>query len=53
MERDRNFGNAREARKLLEGMRKAQSGRLRALGRMPDLDDLRTLVLEDLLTTIR
>jgi hypothetical protein len=53
MERDRNFGNAREARKLLEGMRKAQSGRLRALGRMPNLDDLRTLVLEDLLTTIR
>ncbi|MCI4065056.1 AAA family ATPase [Micromonospora sp. R77] len=53
IERDRNFGNAREARKLLEGMRKAQSGRLRALGRMPGLDDLRTLVLEDLLTTIR
>jgi hypothetical protein len=53
MERDRNFGNAREARKLLEGMRKAQSGRLRALGRMPDLDDLRTLVLDDLLATIR
>ncbi|MFC4145207.1 right-handed parallel beta-helix repeat-containing protein [Micromonospora mangrovi] len=53
VERDRNFGNAREARKLLEGMRKAQSGRLRALGWMPGLDDLRTLVLEDLLTTIR
>ena len=49
IERDRNFGNAREARKLLEGMRKAQSGRLRALGRMPSRDDLRTLVLEDLL----
>jgi Holliday junction resolvasome RuvABC ATP-dependent DNA helicase subunit len=50
MERSRNFGNAREARKLLEGMRKAQSGRLRALGKMPTRDDLRTLVLEDLLT---
>jgi len=50
IERTRNFGNAREARKLLEGMRKAQSGRLRALGRMPTRDDLRTLVLEDLLT---
>jgi hypothetical protein len=53
MERDRNFGNAREARKLLEGMRKAQSGRLRALGRMPSRDDLRTLVLDDLLAAIR
>jgi hypothetical protein len=49
MERHRNFGNAREARKLLEGMRKAQSGRLRAMGRMPGRDDLRTLVLDDLL----
>jgi parallel beta-helix repeat protein len=53
IERDRNFGNAREARKLLEGMRKAQSGRLRALGRMPSRDDLRTLTLDDLLTATR
>ncbi|WP_229071655.1 right-handed parallel beta-helix repeat-containing protein [Actinoplanes sp. DH11] len=53
LERDRNFGNAREARKLLEGMRKAQSGRLRALGRMPSREDLTTLVLDDLLTAIR
>jgi hypothetical protein len=53
VERDRNFGNAREARKLLEGMRKAQSGRLRALGRIPARDDLRTLVVDDLLTAIR
>jgi len=53
IERDRNFGNAREARKLLEGMRKAQSGRLRALGRMPSRDDLRTLVLDDLLAATR
>lgn len=53
MEQDRSFGNAREARKLLEGMRKAQSGRLRALGRMPSRDDLRTLVLEDLLVATR
>ncbi|MBO4207654.1 right-handed parallel beta-helix repeat-containing protein [Micromonospora echinofusca] len=53
IERDRNFGNAREARKLLEGMRKAQSGRLRSLGRMPDRDDLRTLVLDDLLVATR
>jgi hypothetical protein len=53
IERDRNFGNAREARKLLEGMRKAQSGRLRALGRMPSKDDLRTLMVEDLLLATR
>lgn len=53
IERDRNFGNAREARKLLEGMRKSQSGRLRSLGRMPSRDDLRTLVLEDLLSATR
>jgi len=53
IERDQNFGNAREARRLLEGMRKAQSGRLRALGRVPDRDDLRTLVLDDLLAATR
>ncbi|MBW6436325.1 AAA family ATPase [Actinoplanes hulinensis] len=53
LERDRNFGNAREARKLLEGMRKAQSGRLRALGRMPSREDLCAFVLDDLLTAIR
>jgi parallel beta-helix repeat protein len=53
IERDQNFGNAREARKLLEGMRKAQSGRLRALGRMPSRDDLRTLALDDLLAATR
>ncbi len=48
--RDRNsFGNGREARRLLEAMRKAQSGRLRALGRVPTREDLRVLVLEDLL----
>jgi hypothetical protein len=48
--RDQNtFGNGREARRLLEAMRKAQSGRLRALGRTPTREDLRVLVLEDLL----
>ncbi len=50
IERDANFGNAREARKLLENMRKAQSGRLRGLGRMPTRDDLRTLMLDDLIS---
>ncbi|GAA3398975.1 right-handed parallel beta-helix repeat-containing protein [Cryptosporangium minutisporangium] len=49
IDRGANFGNAREARKLLEGMRKAQSGRLRKLGRVPSRDDLRTLTLDDLL----
>jgi hypothetical protein len=34
-------------------MRKVQSGRLRALGRMPDRDDLRTLVLDDLLAATK
>ena len=53
IDRDQNFGNAREARRLLEGMRKAQSGRLRGLGRMPDRDALRTLVLDDLLAATR
>jgi parallel beta-helix repeat protein len=53
MGRDQNFGNAREARRLLEGMRKAQSGRLRSLGRVPSREDLRTLTVEDLLATIR
>ncbi|MBX6357259.1 MAG: right-handed parallel beta-helix repeat-containing protein [Micromonosporaceae bacterium] len=53
IDRTQNFGNAREARKLLENMRKAQSGRLRALGRMPSRDDLRTLTLDDLLAATR
>ena len=53
LEQNRNFGNAREARKLLEGMRKAQSGRLRAMGRMPSRDDLRTLMLADLRVATR
>src|SRR5690606_35532407 len=49
---DDNFGNAREARKLLERMRKAQASRLRRLGRRPDRDDLRTLTLDDLLAAV-
>ncbi|MEU3273979.1 right-handed parallel beta-helix repeat-containing protein [Saccharomonospora sp. NPDC006951] len=52
IERDENFGNAREARKLLERMRKAQSTRLRALGRRPDRSDLTTLNLDDLLEAV-
>ncbi|AIJ22189.1 right-handed parallel beta-helix repeat-containing protein [Amycolatopsis methanolica] len=53
MERDQNFGNAREARKLLERMRKSQSTRLRSLGQRPTRDDLRTLSLDDLLEAVR
>ncbi|MFF5986444.1 right-handed parallel beta-helix repeat-containing protein [Prauserella flavalba] len=53
VERDDNFGNAREARKLLERMRKSQSTRLRALGRRPTRDDLLTLTLDDLLDAVR
>jgi parallel beta-helix repeat protein len=49
---DPNFGNAREARKLFESMRKTQAQRLRQLGRPPSLDDLRTLTAEDLAGTV-
>jgi hypothetical protein len=49
---DPNFGNAREARKLFEGMRKAQAQRLRQLGRRPTLDDLRTFTVEDVRGTV-
>ncbi|MGI5212381.1 right-handed parallel beta-helix repeat-containing protein [Plantactinospora sp. CA-290183] len=45
--RDPNFGNARDARRLFEGVRKAQSQRLRALGRMPDVAELRTVTADD------
>jgi Holliday junction resolvasome RuvABC ATP-dependent DNA helicase subunit len=50
--RDESFGNAREARKLLERMRKSQATRLRALGHRPTRDDLRTLTLSDLLEAV-
>lgn len=53
VDRNESFGNAREARKLLERMRKAQSTRLRKLGTKPTRDDLRTLVLDDLLAAVR
>jgi hypothetical protein len=51
-EGDPNFGNAREARKLFEGMRKAQAQRLRRLGTRPTLDDLRTLTVDDVLAAV-
>jgi hypothetical protein len=46
---DANFGNAR---RLFEGMRKVQSQRLRTLGRMPDMDELRTLTAADVLACV-
>jgi len=45
--RDQNFGNGREARKLVEGMRRAQAQRLRQLGRVPSAEELQTLIPED------
>jgi hypothetical protein len=42
-----HFGNARDARRLFEGVRTAQSQRLRTLGRMPDVTELRTLTAAD------
>jgi AAA+ superfamily predicted ATPase len=53
LERGESFGNAREARKLLERMRKAQATRLRALGRRPSRDELCALTLDDLLDAVR
>ncbi|MDW6056913.1 hypothetical protein SAZ11_00770 [Streptomyces sp. FXJ1.4098] len=47
--RDRSFGNARLARQLLETMITHQARRLTAL-RQPSVDDLRTLLPEDLPT---
>ncbi|WP_020423506.1 right-handed parallel beta-helix repeat-containing protein [Amycolatopsis sp. ATCC 39116] len=49
---DPAFGNARDARKLFEAVRKAQSGRLRRLGRIPDPAELRELRLEDVLAAV-
>ncbi|TDV40057.1 right-handed parallel beta-helix repeat-containing protein [Actinophytocola oryzae] len=50
---DPNFGNARDARRLFEGVRKVQSQRLRLLGRMPDTAELRTLTAADVLAVTR
>lgn len=47
VERGENFGNARDARKLFELLRKIQSQRLRQLGRKPTLDELRLLTVDD------
>ncbi|NUT92164.1 MAG: AAA family ATPase [Saccharothrix sp.] len=49
---DPNFGNARDARRLFEAVRKAQSQRLRTLGRIPDVEELRELRVEDVLAAV-
>jgi len=43
-----DFGNARAARRLFEATRKTQSRRLRALGRMPELAELRAVLAADI-----
>lgn len=42
-----NFGNARDARKLFEALRKVQSQRLRVLGRTPTMQELQLLTVAD------
>ncbi|GAA0522863.1 hypothetical protein GCM10011581_38580 [Saccharopolyspora subtropica] len=46
------FGNARDARRLFERMRKTQAGRLRRLGRIPNTAELRGIRVDDVLTAI-
>lgn len=47
VERGADFGNAREARKLFEKLRKVQSQRLRRLGERPTLEQLQTITADD------
>ena len=47
-----NFGNARDARRLFDRARKAQSQRLRRLDGMPAISDLRTLQLADVAAAV-
>jgi SpoVK/Ycf46/Vps4 family AAA+-type ATPase len=49
--RDRSFGNARYARQVLDAMITRQAGRLSRLA-TPSLDDLRLLVVEDLVVEV-
>ncbi|SDF97577.1 right-handed parallel beta-helix repeat-containing protein [Klenkia brasiliensis] len=50
--RGSDFGNAREARKLFEKLRKVQSQRLRLAGRQPTLEELQTLTVDDVRTAV-
>jgi len=49
---DPKFGNARDARRLFEGMRKAQSQRLAGAGRRPSVAEMRHLEPNDVLAAI-
>ena len=51
--RGEDFGNAREARKLFERLRKVQSQRLRGLGRRPTVEELQTIAAEDVTAAVR
>ncbi|MBA3339106.1 MAG: right-handed parallel beta-helix repeat-containing protein [Geodermatophilaceae bacterium] len=48
VERGDNFGNARDARKLFELLRKVQSQRLRTLSERPTLHELQLLTADDI-----
>jgi parallel beta-helix repeat protein len=52
VDRGADFGNAREARKLFERLRKVQSQRLRLLGRRPDVTELQTITADDVRTAV-
>ncbi|MGH3737087.1 MAG: right-handed parallel beta-helix repeat-containing protein [Micromonosporaceae bacterium] len=52
MERGANFGNAREARKLFEEIRKGQAQRLRTLGHRPTSKELRTIEVDDVMLAL-
>jgi parallel beta-helix repeat protein len=47
VQRGADFGNAREARKLFEKLRKVQSARLRQLGERPTVAQLQTITADD------
>jgi hypothetical protein len=47
-----NFGNARDARRLFDRVKTAQSQRLRRRGGMPDVNDLRTLLIDDVTAAV-
>ncbi len=47
VQRGADFGNAREARKLFEKLRKVQSARLRRLGERPTVAQLQTITADD------
>ncbi|GAA1612862.1 MULTISPECIES: AAA family ATPase [Kribbella] len=47
-----NFGNARDARRLFDRVRKAQSQRLSRLGGIPAVSELRTLRLDDVTAAV-